>query len=116
VVTERSAGIGKRIDLVFDEDCPHVEEARRLLWSVLDEAHLPQIWREWSRQSPETPDALRGFGSPTILVDGVDVSPANAVAPAIAYALRCRVYPDGDGGFAGVPRRRDVLEALTGRK
>jgi hypothetical protein len=109
------AGKGKRIDLIFDDDCPHVEEARGLLRSILDEAHLPHTWLEWSRQSPDTPEPLRRYASPTILIDGVDVVPDEGDPPPTGYTPCCRLYPDARGRFVGVPPRHDVLRALTDR-
>ena len=105
----------KTIELVFDDDCPHVEAARRLLCSVLDEARLPRVWLEWSRQNPDTPDPLLDFGSPTILVDGVDVASTELDASATVDSPRCRVYPDANGRLGGVPPRQHVLEALVDR-
>ena len=102
-------------ELVFDDDCPHVDAARRLLCSVLDEARLPRVWLEWSRQNPDTPDPLLDFGSPTILVDGVDVAFTEFDASVTIDSRRCRVYADADGRLGGVPPRRDVLEALINR-
>lgn len=64
----------RRIELVFHQGCPNVEAARGLLARALTEAGLPSIWREWRTDADDTPVERRGLGSPTILIDGVDVA------------------------------------------
>ena len=68
------------IELVYFSGCPHVEEARVVLRAALKAAGLPAEWREWDQVRPGVPERLLGYGSPTILVDGLDVTgnaPAN---------------------------------------
>jgi hypothetical protein len=78
------------IDLIYDKDCPNVQEARSLLRDALTEVGMPPEWREWDREGVETPPELRGLGSPTILVDGVDVSAGGAAAGAHSRSIaRC---------------------------
>jgi hypothetical protein len=69
------------IELVYFSGCPHVGEARAALRAALEAAGLPAAWREWDQTHPETPARVLGYGSPTVLIDGVDVTgraPANA--------------------------------------
>ena len=69
------------IELVYFTGCPHVDAARAALRAALNAAGLPAQWREWDQTHPETPERLLGYGSPTVLVGGVDVTgraPANA--------------------------------------
>ncbi len=68
-----------RVDLVFDEGCPHVERARDNLRAALRQAGLPQVWVSW-RRSDRIPDRYRGYGSPTVLVQGRDVTGMRGVA------------------------------------
>ena len=77
------------IHLVYDRDCPNVPEARALLHEALTQLNLPPVWRELERQGEQTPPEFRGFGSPTILVDGVDVSPTQDDS---GGAKCCRLY------------------------
>lgn len=51
---------------------------------------------------------VRTFGSPTILVNGKDISGA---APS-GGADCCRLYRSGDGRLAGVPEVRELTRAL----
>lgn len=79
-----------RIEVVYFTGCPHVDAARAAVRGALAEAGLEARWREWNRDDPRTPAALRGYGSPTVLVDGRDVDPAPADANC------CRLYADGE--------------------
>lgn len=99
------------VDLIFDTDCPNIEAARSLLTSALSAVGLPIAWREWLRDSADTPAALRGFGSPTILVDGVDVSGATRESGQV-HANSCRIYDDA-GVLRGVPPFDLVARVLT---
>lgn len=96
------------IDLVYDSDCPNAEGARIHLMQALEEAGMPAHWRGWVRTAPETPQHLRRFGSPTILVNGKDVAGALPLEGAGA----CRIYRTAGGGLAGVPPIAMIVEAL----
>jgi hypothetical protein len=103
------------IELIYDQDCPNVEPCRAMLRSALAEVGMPPSWREWDRSAPETPAAYRAFGSPTVLLDGRDISvgPGGA-APA---GNSCRVYADEDGGtLRGTPSMRVIVGALSSRR
>ncbi len=92
-----------RIDLLTFSGCPHVEAARTQLRRALEEVRLPVEWNELDVRAATTPPELRGYGSPSILIDGVDV-----LGAAPADALACRYYPGSD--LPGAP----PLEALVG--
>ena len=62
------------IELIYDSDCPNVEDTRVQLRGVCAQAGLDPRWREWNRSSPDSPSYARHFGSPTVLVDGKDVA------------------------------------------
>lgn len=96
-----------KVDLVFDADCPNVPAAREQLRLAFEAIGIPPRWRELNNDADAVPDYARGFGSPTILVDGVDVTGAEKV-----QASCCRVYPTRDGALAGVPSVDAIIEAL----
>jgi hypothetical protein len=99
------------VDLIFDEGCPNVAETRVLLAAALDAAGLPVQWREWVRGRADTSPDLNGFGSPTILVDGVDIEGSNPDATLAGVAC-CRLYPH-DGELRGVPDFTTVAGVLA---
>ena len=99
-----------RVELVFDADCPNVSDARTQLQRALADADLPSSWSEWDRGDPTSPAYAMQYGSPTILVNGVDVA---GTAPS-DQADCCRIYHGGNGRFQGVPTVRVISAALSG--
>lgn len=99
-----------RIDLVYDADCPNTAQTRINLGKALEMAGLPARWREWMRTDPAIPPDLRRFGSPTILVDGRDVSRGEPLDGAGA----CRIYPGEKLERHGAPGVPMILAALHG--
>ena len=99
------------VDLVFDRDCAHADEARLLIRRAMVAAGLRPTWREWTRDNADTPPSLRGLGSPTILVDGTDVSTGEPAAADDKRANSCRIYHDS-GQLRGVPPLDAVTRAL----
>ncbi len=97
-----------KIELIIDADCPNVEAARGVLREALAEAGVEAEWKEWDRESGGSPAYAREYGSPTILVDGQDVSGQGTESDANC----CRVYVSADGRFRGVPDRELVVSAL----
>ncbi len=99
------------VALVYDQDCPNVDECRTALRAALSAVGAPPIWNEWDRNSPATPAAYRGFGSPTVLVNGHDIcGPGTALS---AHGNSCRIYP-GDAGrpMRGAPSVTTIVNAL----
>jgi len=62
-----------RIDFLYFEGCPHAAPARQRLREALATVGAAQHWSEWDTGSSSTPEVLRGYASPTILINGVDV-------------------------------------------
>ena len=91
------------VELVFFSGCPHVAEARARLQLALARASLPQAWAEWNVELATTPPHYRKFGSPTILVNGVDIS-----GGAVASGVSCVV--------SGAPSVDAITGALLGRR
>ena len=95
------------VELVYDPECPNVEAARKQLRVALSASGLPDEWREWNRAAAGSPSRVRGFGSPTILVNGRDI--AGTSAPG---ADNCRVYTGENGKLAGFPSQKMIAAAL----
>jgi hypothetical protein len=71
-----------RIHLLYFEGCPNADKARRNLESALNAAYLESAgWKEMDVQLPSTPEEWRGFPSPTILVNGVNIEDDRTQAP-----------------------------------
>ncbi len=60
----------RAIELVYFDGCPNADRARENLRAALGS----ESWIEWNLSSLETPERFRRHGSPTVLVDGRDVT------------------------------------------
>lgn len=98
------------VELVYDADCPNVDSARAVLREALTALGVREEWQEWDRGSPETPQFLRRFGSPTVLVNGRDVGGDDGSR---AGANSCRIYADASGRVSGVPSPQLILAAIA---
>jgi len=96
------------VELIFDADCPNVEEARAQLRRAFEAAHLVARWQEWTRGAVGNPSYVEKCGSPTILIDGQDVS-----ASGTAEGATCRIYTDKEGKLRGVPSFETIEQALA---
>lgn len=97
-----------QVELIYDQDCPNVDQVRRTLREAFDLAGIPSGWIEWDRESPNSPVHTRGYGSPTVLVNGTDVM---GQEPNEGQNC-CRIYDTRDSGYQGVPPVEAVLKAL----
>lgn len=98
------------IELIFDRDCPNVELTRSNLKQAVAAAGKEAGWAEWDRGDPSSPPYVRGYGSPTVLVDGKDVAGINAGEARAS----CRLYGNGERGFSRTPSLEQIAAALGG--
>lgn len=96
-----------RVELIWDRECPNVEAARGVVREALRQVGSVERWTEWRIGNDDVPAHARGFGSPTILVDGKDVTGH----PGGDSDDCCRVYLHSDG-MAGVPTVQEVAARL----
>lgn len=96
------------VDLIYDDDCPNVSAARTNLMRAFSAVALPPRWREWRRGDPALPAGLAVFGSPSIVVDGIDVGSDSG-----ASAACCRLYETADGAaLSGAPTVEAIASVL----
>jgi hypothetical protein len=98
------------IELLWWEGCPSTDTALAELRAALADVGLPgaEIRTREIRTDQDAVEA--GFrGSPTILIDGVDLAGAAEDEP---VGLSCRVYRRRDGRISPVPDPDDMREAL----
>jgi mercuric ion transport protein len=86
----------RTVDLIYFDGCPNAGAARQTLSALLPDGS----WREWVLSSAATPERFRRYGSPTVLVDGRDVTGEGEGAGALA----CRAD--------GAPSREIIQAAL----
>ena len=95
------------VSLLYFDDCPN--------WKVTDQrlaaiaAERPDVVVTRHRvETMEEAERLGFHGSPSILVDGVDVF----AEPGAGVGLSCRVYRT-PGGLAGAPTMEQLRDALA---
>lgn len=95
------------VDLVFFEGCPNVDQTRANLRDALELAGRAEAWNEWYLGSPSTPEHMRDLASPSILVNGRDVtgSGADGHGKSSPTGMACRV--------GGAPSIDVILAALS---
>jgi hypothetical protein len=98
-----------KVELIYDADCPNVQTARTQLLRAFGIVGVDAVWTEWDRASEGSPEHVRRYGSPTILVDGEDVVPEDPAA-----ASCCRLYLDRAGVMGRVPALERIVSALGG--
>lgn len=97
-----------QVELVYEKTCPNIAAARTQLLRAFAQAKITPRWQEWEVSSADAPAHVHGFGSPTILVDGTDVS--GGASEGDDYC--CRVYANSEVGNKGVPALADIVRAL----
>jgi hypothetical protein len=99
-----------RVELLWWEGCPSHPQALADLRGALRDEGIPEDALEVRHIATEAEAAAAGFpGSPTIRIDGEDVSPPAAGEP---MGLTCRVYRLRDGRISPVPDPQDVRDEL----
>lgn len=101
-----------QVQLIYFDGCPNVDAARAAVRAALDATGIATPVEEVDVGRPDAPAWARGWGSPTILVDGRDVTGATR-----AEAAACRLYRGGAPEVAAIThalaRRRSPGIALT---
>lgn len=64
------------IELIYFDGCPNAVAARENLRRAIAALGIESDWQEWEQSDPAAPDYVKQHGSPTILVDGRDVTGA----------------------------------------
>ena len=103
-----------RIELLWWEGCPSTDRALSELRGALDELGLPDdvVMREI--RTDEEAEATAFTGSPTILIDGVELMTALGRGAGDEPAgLNCRVYQRRDGRVSPTPDPEDLRNALV---
>ena len=98
-----------RIELIYDNDCPNVPVARENIQKAIGDDDVHFDLSEWDRSHPDSPPYAASYGSPTVLVDGADVSGEDTESD----AKSCRVYLDESGGIQGAPTSDMIQRAIA---
>jgi hypothetical protein len=102
------------VELLYFDGCPSHERLLPTVRRLADQAGADVARRRI--ETPETAEAERFLGSPTVRVDGRDVDPGAAARD--DFGLKCRLYrSQEDGEQSAVPPEqwiRDALDAARG--
>ena len=101
-----SGGSTGRVELLTFPGCPITERVRLALHEVAGDRSPVLPIHETNLETLADDDPRLGWGSPTILVDGLDLF---EISPDETPALRCRLYP------AGTPDAATIAAALGAR-
>jgi hypothetical protein len=96
------------VELLAVEDCPHLEQARRDLESVLRGSIIEVPIQVVFVSGRDDAEFLGFQGSPTIRINGEDVVPQ----PELPVAFGCRVYRDAEGRAHGSPPIESIRAAI----
>lgn len=97
-----------RVDFLYFEDCPSHERALERLRRVISEEDVQAEVEITEVTSEEQAQELRFTGSPTIRVEGRDIS--EPLEP--RYALACRTYRLEDGRLSPLPSEAMIRAAV----
>ena len=99
-----------KIEFLWWKECPSWERALHDLRKEIAARGLDPEAIEVREIETEADSKREGFvGSPTIRIDGADISPPE---PAEEVGLNCRLYRRRDGRFSPLPDPEDVRAAL----
>jgi hypothetical protein len=104
---------GLTVELLWWEGCPSTDRALSELRAALAELGLPEDVQMREIRSDEEAEAEAFTGSPTILIDGVELMTALGRGAGDEPAgLNCRVYVRRDGRVSPTPDPQDLRDAL----
>jgi hypothetical protein len=98
------------IEFFYFEDCPSHDRALALLQEVVERLSIQAPITVIRVETEEEAVRYGFYGSPTILVDGVDIAPLPQGIP--QPALACRAYRRADGRISPLPPRELIEAAL----
>jgi hypothetical protein len=99
------------IELLWWEGCPSTERALTELRAAARAVGLGEASVRAREMRTDEDAAEAGFvGSPTVLIDGIDVLPPGGDEP---VGLSCRIYRRRDGRISPTPDPEDLRDALT---
>ena len=98
---------GNKVQFLWFDGCPRAPSARISLNQALEQLKDRGLYelQEVDLMAADTTPEMKAWGSPTILINGLDITGAEPGA-----ATNCRIYP----GRGGLPTLQDIVAALTG--
>src|SRR6516165_8341488 len=100
------------VELIYDRECPNVQAARANLIKAIAASSREARWTEWDSSAADSPPHVKGYGSPTVLVDGKDVAENSASGAGAS----CRLYRRGGVRFDGAPSVEEIVAAFASQR
>lgn len=97
-----------KVELLYFKGCPNISIARKNLSDAFAKAGVAPQWNEVDLNDPNLQKELKGYGSPTILVDGKDVTGIVAEGE----SLSCRTYYNTKGEITGAPNAEIIAKTI----
>jgi hypothetical protein len=97
-----------RIELIYEKTCPNIQLAREHLKKALKLLGFKAKWQEWEITDPDCPTYAHGLGSPSIMINGKDVS--DMITKGDDFS--CRLYADEQGKACGAPSVKSLIKAI----
>lgn len=85
-----------------------MKETRIQLLRAFNQMGVTPHWKEWERNGPDVPAYIQGYGSPTILLDGVDIDQGLDNSD-----RSCRLYRTNENKLQGVPPLEKLIKCLV---
>jgi hypothetical protein len=102
---------GPQVELRWWRGCPSTPKALEDLGAAMAEHGLdPEAVRVTEIRTDDEAESVGFAGSPTILIDGLDVQPPGDDND---VGLSCRIYRTRDGRISPTPDPDDIRDALT---
>ncbi|MEQ8427532.1 MAG: hypothetical protein RLT87_00285 [Gammaproteobacteria bacterium] len=96
------------VEFVYEKGCPNIKPTRQLLLQAFSKINTKPHWQEWEVNNSSSPEYVRQYGSPTILVNGIDIDESKDSN----NAKQCRLYAQSDNTFSGVPPLKKIISAI----
>ncbi len=97
------------IEVLYFEGCPNFEATLNRVNQILKDLGMKQKVLEVIITTPKMAESFRFLGSPTVLVNGLDVEPSARNSNQIGFGYR--TYPSGDRRV-GIPSEEMVRAAI----
>lgn len=98
-----------KVELIYFDGCPNINDTRALLVKALVKLKQPVKWIEWNSNDEQCPREYASLGSPTVLIDGLDVAPPQFDSQGDC----CRIYMDEQSNqVTGNPGLIAIIKAI----
>ena len=98
-----------KIEILYFDGCPNHLPAVALVRNILQQMNLPDHLIEVNITDPASAKSMRFLGSPTLLIDGLDVEPSARESDQFGFG--CRTYLS-EGRRSGLPTKDLVQTAI----